>query len=250
MNKCRSCGRRLVAGWHRCAVTRSSAPVPRAARPPTGSLSGRGATAAIPTRSRFGAANPGVRRPVSARGPVPPHLRVEPATDADETSIVASRPSIVSGGDVLEAALGPPMLLLFCAVVVVTPQLLRISIALVALLLLAGWVLSRFGVSRAMLLLRPRRARAGATRWPTLAFRADSGARVDDVRLYGHDSGVMLGDEVRIRGPRVGGVLRATSVVNHTTGVVLRRRGLARVVVMLLVDAWLLVAVVSALAAR
>lgn len=237
MNTCMRCGRRELLGFHRCEPPLVPLRVP--ASPP-------------PTR-RSPAPRPALRQPPvpPARGPRVPEGIAGPPRRRGQGSggVVASRPAVVGGGVGIDGAIGTLTLLLLCLTVLVTPALLFLAVMLLAVFLVVGWLLGRIGMLWALLLLRPR-GRGPAPEVPSLAFRTDTGNHLDDVRLRGHSSGIALGDEVVVQGVRLGGIVHAARVTNLTTGVVLVRRGLGRLVFLALVDLWLALSIASALASR
>ena len=81
-------------------------------------------------------------------------------------------------------------------------------------------------------------------------MRVDAGGGLPEVGLEGRDTGVECGDQVATTGVEVAGPTGAVSVRNMTTGMVLRRHGLGRLVVLALVDAWLVAVVISQVVAR
>lgn len=85
---------------------------------------------------------------------------------------------------------------------------------------------------------------------PSLSFRCQLGGQPREVRIFGHDSGIELGDlQVRVHGVPWDGRLRALRVVNLDSGAVLRRRGLVGLAVFALVDGLLVLTILGHLAA-
>ena len=156
---------------------------------------------------------------------------------------------MIGGGGAFDAALSSVTGLLVLITILITPALRAMAIFFLLIFLLIGWGLGRIGMLWPLLLLRGRGGGRGAPAAPTLAFRYDDGNRLSEVRLFGYETGVSLGDSVKVTGPRIGGVIHASSVINRTTGVPLRRRGRARLIVMLVCDAWMLLGILSVLAA-
>jgi len=162
---------------------------------------------------------------------------------------VASRPVAIGGGGALEASLRSATVLLAVITVLVTPALFAMLVMFFLFFLVIGWFLGRIGMLWPLMLMGRRGGGGGPSPQPTMAFRWDTGDRISQVHLLGHETGVALGDTVAVRGPRIGGIFHASSVVNYTTGVVLRRRGMYRLIALVLVDLWLLLGILSVLAA-
>lgn len=256
MNRCPRCGRRDAFGWHRCdpqlqplrvpvGRTPAGRPIPRAAPPRPVPPARR--PVPIPTPGRPGPGRVG-------RPPAPPPLGGAgglpgfPGRDQPDAT-VATRPVVIGGGGGIDAALGTLTMLLMLVTVLVTPALLMMALFVLMIFLIIGWGLGRIGMLWPLMFLRAGGRRRDTPARPTLAFRCDDGHRLREVRIYGHETGVSLGDSVRVHGPSIGGVVHAWSIANRTTGVVLRRRGRIRVIAMLVCDAWMALGILSILAA-
>ena len=155
-----------------------------------------------------------------------------------------SRPAVVAGGLEPESVLRPVAVILLILIVLRIPALLVMFLMPLLVLLALGWLLGRIGLLGPLTLLRWRR-RQPPTPSQALAFRWDNGGRITCVRLAGYDTGIELGDQVAVTGVRKAGLLHATTVHNHTTAVVMRRRGLAGLVVLALLNTCLLLSLLA-----
>lgn len=156
--------------------------------------------------------------------------------------VSAGRPSI-------DDRLPSVALVLFLLVVVTNPALVGALFLWLVIILGLLWLLGRIGLLGGMGFLVGVLGMSGGRnqRWqpPTLSFRCQFPTGTREVRVRGFDAGVQLGDRVEVSGVAVRGVVEATRVVNLSTGAVLRRHGLTRLVVMSVLCLWLLVCLIS-----
>jgi hypothetical protein len=202
-----------------------------------------------PARSTTAIVRP--RQAGHAYGPRPPRL------SAMLVGRVVTEPTTSASGvgpDGIARALVLPLAII--AVLtngVLVEHLLVTAIVIIVVL----WLLRRIGIDGLMFVSLissmwrgARGARGPRTGPPALTFRYDEAGLSRSVRLIGHDSGVHLGDRVRVRGVEVRGTIHAIEVVDVTTGARLRRSGMARLAMLGLIDLWLFIVIVTQVAGR
>lgn len=154
-----------------------------------------------------------------------------------ETGRVQSTPAVTSSRPGIDGALKTAILvlgmLLLLASIAAAPMLfgalLVLALPFIVILFLVFGLLGRFGLTAGMWgFLAGFAGRGRNNRWqpPTLTFRCDFPSGTREVRLRGFDSGVQLGDHVRVNGAIVRGAVEAARVENVQTGYVMRRHGL------------------------
>lgn len=238
MNWCARCGEPLVGpSCARCRV----AGYPALQQPGTPSLEDllevrRPGATPVPEVAVPGRLADARRRQRASRGVV--------------SGVVNVNPRVVPTMFDPEPVLRSSMWLLLALVVLTSPALLSALMVWLVLLGIGLWLLGRIGLL-GVFLFAAGRGRRDRRRQdvPTMAFRVLAGEQQRSVRLVGHDDGVEVGDEVTVHGVAWAGSVRASSVVNHTTGAVLRRSGRLRTGVLVCLNVALALTVISQVAA-
>jgi|GEM_PF-3770298 len=243
---CGTCGmpsQPMQGACKRCgAMIRSVQPAPRMlSRLPT--LFARAAPlrpGAVPRSPMTGPSSAPANGLLAQGNPVGGTARA--TTVAGDVGVVRSAPSSHPVGFGPERALGVLAMVLLALLVLTTPHLFAgfVVVGLVLLLLIAVpmWLLSKVGALGLVTLAgRARRQPLGTTE---LVFRWEPPSGVRQVRLRGHQHGVALGDAVAIHGWSHRGTLEVARVHNLTTGAILWRAGLGRLILALMLDLLLL----------
>lgn len=169
-------------------------------------------------------------------------VRGEPATVITEPTVMVDRPGV-------DRYVSYLVVLLFFLAIVTNPTLLSILVVLMAVFFLFLWAASRIGMLGGLGFLmgsaRMARAQTPRPRHATLCFRCQFGDRIREVTLSGLDRGIELGDSLTVSGVLFNGVIRATRIENHTSGVVLRRAGVVSLVLTSAVAVYLLIVVLT-----
>lgn len=164
----------------------------------------------------------------------------------DINAVVSSHPNITQQPQVASTLMRLTAKILFVLVLMTSTALMSMLVWLLILVLAFGWLLGRLGLLSLLFLFSGRGRNARVEREiPTLILRADSHGKQYSIRLTGHDSGIELGDAITINGWSLAGTTHASRVLNHTTGVRFRRKGLGAVWAWGLINAYLVFLLVT-----
>ena len=259
MNHCQHCGR--VTAARTCPVC-----APEVPQAPWRASSGvSDGTRSWPDQRRTSAARPPAPSASLSSAPIPAvwtpassgtRLPTAEGVVASVDGMVLSQPSISAtrtGPDRVARAVAVPLLVI---AVVTSPGFLGALILWLIIAAVVVWLVEwlrlgrLLGIFGLLSLLRPRGARRGPWVPPTMAFRYQVDGRPREVRLVGHDTGIELGERVRVRGLPSRGTIHAVQVVNESTGATMRRHGLVRLILLVLLDASLALVIAGHLVAR
>lgn len=262
MNHCLHCGR--VSAARLCPVcspsgssprptTGPARPTARTTRPMIASGSLPATPSAPPAPSAPAAPAPRHRWP-TATGTTPLPTNAFPATNGEGRVLTAPQVSMSTARpDHALCGLAVPLLVIAIAT---SPGFIEAVVFWLIIVAIFVWLVERLGLGRMFGLLSiVSLVRMGGRRSaplpppPSLSFRCQLGGQPREVRIFGHDSGIELGDRVRVHGVPWDGRLRALRVVNLDSGAVLRRRGLVGLAVFALVDGLLVLTILGHLAA-
>lgn len=260
MNHCLHCGR--VSAARLCPVCSPSGSSPRPTTGParttaraTRSMIASGSLLATPSAPPAPSAPATRHRWPTATGTTPLPTNALPATNGEGRVLTAPQVSMSSARpDHALRCLAVPLLVI---AIVTSPGFIEAVLFWLIIVAIFVWLVERLGLGRMFGLLSIfSLVRLGGRRSaplpppPSLSFRCQLGGRPREARIFGHDSGIELGDRVRVHGVAWDGRLRALRVVNLDSGAVLRRRGLVGLVLFALVDGLLVLTIIGHLAAR